>query len=130
MLRKSISSLAAVVRVILSLDSRNGLLGTSWIEGSIHLYYLTYIDLYVPDLRRNPLGIMGYYYIGGEPYSSRQWSIVLVTSFLLAFSTLAVALRLYARRLTAAVLYLDDKIIIVALVSDLILIFSDTESGR
>ncbi|KAL2000397.1 hypothetical protein VTN02DRAFT_3177 [Thermoascus thermophilus] len=58
---------------------------------------------------------MGYHYIGGEPYSSRQWSIVLVTSFLLAFSTLAVALRLYARRLTAAVLYLDDKIIIVAL---------------
>jgi hypothetical protein len=60
---------------------------------------------------------MGYYYIGGVPYNGRQWFIVCMTSVLAVLSTLAVALRLYARYLTVRRLYLDDVFIIVGLVS-------------
>lgn len=60
---------------------------------------------------------MGYYYIGGEPYNSRQWFIIGMTSVLAALSTLVVGLRLYARYLTVRRLYLDDIAIIIALVS-------------
>jgi hypothetical protein len=60
---------------------------------------------------------MTYYYIGGVPYNSRQWSIIIVTSFLVATSTLAVGLRLYARQSTGGRLHLDDICIVASLVS-------------
>jgi hypothetical protein len=62
---------------------------------------------------------MGYYYIGGVPYNSRQWAIVVVTSILVVLSTISVALRVYARHLSARRLYPDDICIIMALVSKL-----------
>lgn len=60
---------------------------------------------------------MAYYYIGGTPYNSRQWSIIAVTSVLIALSTLAVGLRLYARYTTGGRIHWDDICIVVSLVS-------------
>lgn len=62
---------------------------------------------------------MGYYYIGGVPYNERQWSIIIVTSVLVALSTLAVGLRLYARHTTGGRIHLDDICIVIALVSEM-----------
>lgn len=62
---------------------------------------------------------MTYYYIGGLPYNSRQWSIIIVTSFLVAISTLAVGLRLYARQSSGGRLYVDDFCIVASLVSEI-----------
>lgn len=55
--------------------------------------------------------------LDGAPYNTRQIQIIVVTSLLVFLSTLAFALRLWARKIQGVGFYKDDWVIGVGLVS-------------